>query len=450
MKPYKKHQKCIYFAEQVREFVNPKYKESSHTTGQTVGQLVIDWEKLRRQFDGFAFVWNMKKGNQKMRPIINRQWRGRLCIENMSTAAEGLCHSIGIQKSQVDNEMKRKEIFKKRRLAGSFVFPFDRKSGRSLLWRKKNKKGGPTKVHKKFNGYVHWESKIWLLWSWCLCIFIWKCKIQLRREKRGEFSESQIGNYRSRQSEFFFALEIKKRDQQSFHNQFKNLWCVSQSMTALCMICNCTTVQLYTMHNMQLCNCTNLFLNSNREGKDQWNENWKFWWNYPWKLIKSAMEKGRPKKYKDRRNQRPWNSWCATRSLTVCCLCAIIQFYYGLFATNTNTNTITDTYTNTKLNSNKNENTNTNTAIMMFRFIDCGLHATMFFASDCNFVQQPFNDKARQATIGFGILTAPLIRIGNCCVKYQEWEVIYWPDQQKHFLTEMKTRGKTKKMTMTL
>ena len=64
-------------------------------------------------------------------------------------------------------------------------------------------------------------------------------------------------------------------------------------------------------------------------------------------------------------------------------------------------------------------------AIMMFRFIDCGLHATMFFASDCNFVQQPFNDKARQATIEFGTLTAPLIRMGNCCVKYQEWEVIY-------------------------
>ena len=52
-------------------------------------------------------------------------------------------------------------------------------------------------------------------------------------------------------------------------------------------------------------------------------------------------------------------------------------------------------------------------AIMMFRFIDCGLHATMFFASDCNFVQQPFNDKTRQATIGFGTLTAPLIRMGT-------------------------------------
>ena len=57
-----------------------------------------------------------------------------LCIENMSTAAEGLCHSIGIQKSQVDNEMKRKEIFnKKKEAGGSFVFPFDHKSGRSLL-----------------------------------------------------------------------------------------------------------------------------------------------------------------------------------------------------------------------------------------------------------------------------------------------------------------------------
>ena len=59
-----------------------------------------------------------------------------LCIENMSTAAEGLCHSIGIKKSdrkEVDNEMKRKEIFKKRRLRGSFVFTFDHKSGRSLL-----------------------------------------------------------------------------------------------------------------------------------------------------------------------------------------------------------------------------------------------------------------------------------------------------------------------------
>ena len=69
--------KMYFFAEQVREFVNPKYKESSHTTGQTLRQLVIDWEKLRRQFDGFAFVWNMKKGNQK---IINRQWRGRLDV----------------------------------------------------------------------------------------------------------------------------------------------------------------------------------------------------------------------------------------------------------------------------------------------------------------------------------------------------------------------------------
>ena len=82
-------------------------------------------------------------------------------------------------------------------------------------------------------------------------------------------------------------------------------------------------------------------------------------------------------------------------------------------------------------------------AIMMFRFIDCGLHATMFFASDCNLVQQPFNDKARQATIEFGTLTAPLIRMGNCCVKYQEWEVIYWPDKQKHY-NRNEDKGKDK------
>ena len=71
-----------------------------------------------------------------------------LCIENMSTAAEGLCHSIGIQKSQVDNEMKRKEILKKRRLGGSFVFHLITNLAEVFCEERK------TKVHKKFNGYA--------------------------------------------------------------------------------------------------------------------------------------------------------------------------------------------------------------------------------------------------------------------------------------------------------
>ena len=136
MKPYKKHRKCIFFAEQVREFVNPKYKESSHTTGQTVRQLVIDWEKLRRRWLCFCVKYEKGKSENEAnhQSSVKRAAGGLcLCIENMSTAAEGLCHSIGIQKSQVDNEMKRKEIFKKKEAGGQLCLSFDQKSGRSLL-----------------------------------------------------------------------------------------------------------------------------------------------------------------------------------------------------------------------------------------------------------------------------------------------------------------------------
>ena len=33
--------------------------------------------------------------------------------------------------------------------------------------------------------------------------------------------------------------------------------------------------------------------------------------------------------------------------------------------------------------------------------------------------------------------------MGNCCVKYQGWEVIYWPDQQKHY-NRNEDKGKDK------
>ena len=66
---------------------------------------------------------------------VKRAARGLcLCIENMSTAAEGLCHSIGIQKSQADNEMKRKEIFKKGGWGAALSFIW------SQIWQKSSVK----------------------------------------------------------------------------------------------------------------------------------------------------------------------------------------------------------------------------------------------------------------------------------------------------------------------
>ena len=204
--------------------------------------LSLHWKYVHGGWRALSFHWNSK--------ITSRQWN------------------------------EKKGNLKKRRLGAALSFHLITNLAEVFCEERKTRKEDPQRFTKSsMDMPVHWECKIWLLWSWCLCLFIWKCKIRLRRKRRGEFSESQIGNYRSRQSEYFFALEIKKgrlciweRDQQSVHNQFNNLWCVSQSMTALCIICNCTTVQLYTMHNMQLCNCANLFLNSNREGKDRWNK----------------------------------------------------------------------------------------------------------------------------------------------------------------------------------
>ena len=113
-----------------------------------------------------------KKGNQKMRPIINRHSVKRaagvlcLCIENMSTAAEGLCHSIGIQKSQVDNEMKRKEIFKKRRLGAALSFHLIKNLAEVFCEERKTRKEDPQRFTKSsMDMPVHWECKIWLLWS---------------------------------------------------------------------------------------------------------------------------------------------------------------------------------------------------------------------------------------------------------------------------------------------
>ena len=248
MKPYKKHQKCIYFAEQVREFVNPKYKESSHTTGQTVRQLVIDWEKLRRQFDGFAFVWNMKKGNQKMRPIINRQWRGWLevfvfALKICPRRLKGFVIPLEFKNHKSTMKWKERKSSKKRRLGAALSFHLITNLAEVFCEERKTRKEDPQRFTKSsMDMPVHWECKIWLLWSWCLCLFIWKCK--MRRKRRGEFSESQIGNYRSRQSEFFFALEIKKGR--------LCIWERDQQLVQQFVVCE--PVNDCTMHNMLLCN----------------------------------------------------------------------------------------------------------------------------------------------------------------------------------------------------